>query len=288
MTVGLNVPWKNKIKSNITIEKRYKDEYGKWVSLNEKRERTERLIKRFLFILFLTSLLTFILLLFIKPPLPSRDNIYDKVIHQEPLQNKQVIREKTFSKGDYRYKIYPQFSYELYGLVVSEYDSENVFYVMHKKDPAQIKDLCVVWGDNILSGVYKDMNYKSGEFTCYTKPKEGRNWDSFSGEHLSNNHLIPADDLVADKIRKANIGDQIYIKGYLSRYEIYDQSGDLIGSRGTSIRRDDGGNHACETIFVTDFDILKGKNYIFKIVRNVSGIVAVISFFALVGVLLFL
>ncbi|MBN1168454.1 hypothetical protein JXA63_01035 [Candidatus Woesebacteria bacterium] len=279
-------PWKGR--TNMTIEKRYKDDTGSWNTVNEKAESLKKFIRKTLLTIFLLSLVTFVFLVSFNPPLPQKDVILDKIIHQEPYQNKEIIEQQIITKGDYRYKVIPQYSYELYGLVVSQYNSENFLDVRHKKDPAQIKDLCVVWGDNIVSGIYKDIEYKSGEFTCYAKPKEGVDWSAFSMQNLSNNHLVPADDEIADKIRKANIADQVYIKGYLSSYEIYDINGDLISSRGTSIKREDSGNGACETIFVTDFEILKGKNYLYRYVRDISGITAVFSFLALAVVILFL
>jgi hypothetical protein len=277
------VPWKTN--KRVEIQERYQKDFGRRDVYKEDSNKTKKFRKTLLLVVFLLSTATFISLLFIKPPLPGKDKILDKVINQEPFQNQEVIREQLLTKGDFRYKIYPQYSYELYGLVVSEYNSENVLDVMHKNDPAQIKDLCVVWGDNIVSGIYKDLKYKSGEFTCFAQPKEGKSWDLFSGEHLSNNHLVPADDLVADKIRKANVGDQIYIKGYLSRYEVYDKSGNLISTRGTSVIRED---KLCETIYTTEFEILKGNNYLFKVVRSIAGVIAVFSFISLAIVILFL
>lgn len=277
--------WRSK--DNMTIEKRYRDEYGNWNSVSEGKEKLKKLSRAFLSVVFTVSLGIFIFLLVVKPPLPKRDEVLDKVIFQEPFQSESNINEQLLVKGDYRYKIYPQYSYELYGLVVSQYDSENILDVMHKKDPAQIKDLCVVWGDNVLSGIYQDLKYKSGEFTCYAKPKSGTNLTAFSMGHLSNNHLIPADADVAEEIRKANIGDQVYIEGYLSRYEIYDESGSLVSSRGTSVSRDDGGNGACETVYVTSFEVLKGYGNFFALARNIAGGVAVLSFIILIATLLF-
>jgi hypothetical protein len=46
------------------------------------------------------------------------------------------------------------------------------------------------------------------------------------------------------------IGDQVRVRGWLAAY------GSGANRRGTSTRRDDTGNGACETIFVNDFDVV--------------------------------
>ena len=71
---------------------------------------------------------------------------------------------------------------------------------------------------------------------------------------LSNNHLLSNDKVIRDKIKDISVGDQIYIKGWLSEYASEGGS-----KRGTSITREDSGNGACETIFVTEFEILRAS-----------------------------
>jgi hypothetical protein len=138
-----------------------------------------------------------------------------------------------------------------------------------------------VWGENILNGSYKSVSYKSGEFTCYY------GWESdinthFSGNLLSNNHLIPSNEYVAGRIKNATIGDQIRIVGYLSDYSVFDQAGNKVFERPTSVSRNDAGNGACETIYVNDFKILKGNNIIYKQIRNYGAIVALGSLILLI------
>jgi len=55
---------------------------------------------------------------------------------------------------------------------------------------------------------------------------------------------------------EARTGDQVHFKGYLAEYKLEDGSFE----RGTSVSRDDQGNGACETVFVTDFEILQSAN----------------------------
>jgi uncharacterized protein YfaT (DUF1175 family) len=152
--------------------------------------------------------------------------------------------------------------------VVSEYTSANWLDVLHKQDPAQIRDLCAVWGKFINSGVYQQAKYGHGEFTCTFQVKNQADWQKISQvpdifNYLSNNHLIPADGEVAKKINQAKVGDQVYFKGYLASYEVYSSTGQLISRRGTSITREDTGNGACETVYVTDFEVLQAENTLF-------------------------
>ncbi|MFH1536868.1 MAG: hypothetical protein ABID45_02705, partial [Patescibacteria group bacterium] len=46
-------------------------------------------------------------------------------------------------------------------------------------------------------------------------------------------------------------------KGYLSNYETYNFENILVSQRGTSTTRKDEGNGACETIYVTDVEVLQ-------------------------------
>ncbi len=71
--------------------------------------------------------------------------------------------------------------------------------------------------------------------------------------------LLATDEFVAKDIMEATVGDQIYFKGYLSHY-----SHNQGFKRGTSIVRTDRGNGACETVFITDFQILKEANIVWR------------------------
>ena len=68
------------------------------------------------------------------------------------------------------------------------------------------------------------------------------------------------------RILKVRPGDQIYFKGYLVNYS---QPANQF-FRGTSTVRDDTGNGACETVFVTDFKILKRANPVWRAVKPLA------------------
>jgi len=215
-----------------------------------------KLLKNILKIIFFLSLIVMAVSFFKKGGLPDKETILPQ-LYQEPLQSKTNIEPFEVEKGGITYTINPLFEYELWGMIVSENYSKSWFDYYHKKwnDHINIKDLCVIWGDNVKTEIYKKIEFSSGSWTCYYKfrPDTDRNdWTYFKGDAFSNNHLLSDNEKINETIIKAGKGDQIYLKGYLASYS---HSGGF--ERGTSVARDDTGNGACETVFVTDFQIIK-------------------------------
>jgi len=237
---------------------------------------------------FYLSLATSVFLLFYKPPFPEQSRIVDRIKESEPAQTKTKLPEIEKSYKNYRYKIQPLYDYELSGLVVSEYTSDNWLDFFHKQDPANTRDLCVIWGNFIKSDYYRQVKYGHGEFTCTLELKNPSDWKNPSDitavfPSLSNNHLIPATGEIADKINQAKVGDQIYFKGYLASYQVFSSENQLISQRGTSTIREDIGNGACETVYVTDFEVLQHENSLYWIFRTtIPKILAISSVLILV------
>ena len=138
-----------------------------------------------------------------------------------------------------------------------------------------IKDVCVVWGENIKSGVYQKMKFTSGSWTCYFKSDTREEWVKFRDDNLSNNHLLADNEIIEKVILSAKKGDQIHLKGFLASYSKKDGT----FTRGTSISRTDKGNHACETIFLTDFQILKSANPGWRLASALSKYLIIICLF---------
>lgn len=211
--------------------------------------------------------------------LPAAGDIFSQ-LYREPLQNREnlpsafpVIKKKLL------YMVTPLFHYELYGLVVSQHRSDSLLDISHSRwqDFLNIKDLCVVWGKNIRSGVYREMKFWNRDFTCMCSFPDGETAALFSGSHLSNNHILCADEKIGRRILKVRPGDQIYFKGYLVNYS---QPANQF-FRGTSTVRDDSGNGACETVFVTDFSVLKRANPVWRAVNPLAFIASVAFLIAL-------
>ena len=192
-----------------------------------------------------------------EPPLPPPSELLPE-IKNEPTQEAIDEEEIKLLAEGHKYTLEPRFSYELYGLVVSLYDSDSLIDITHKNDPKNVRDLCVIWGENALSNGYREVSYRSGEFTCFWRWRGEK--PEFSQRDISNNHILPMSPAISDMAREVNIGDQIYIKGKLVDYSVELPDGTLVGKRTTSTNRTDTGNGACEVVYVEDIEILKRGN----------------------------
>lgn len=184
--------------------------------------------------------------------IPGRIDVVPALL-EEPEQVK--TREKPFvvQYDAVDYEVKPEFSYILHGLVVS-YRHHDGNSRMHRlaDDHLNMLDVCVVWGGNADPALLKRLSFWNGIFTCNVKTNSSEAWSAFDMTALSNNHLISDDPFIRKAVRKLNIGDQIRIEGMLSSYGA---AGGPV--RGTSTTRTDTGNGACETIYVSRFDIVE-------------------------------
>ena len=238
--------------------------------------------KKLVKIILLFSICLFVFSCFQKDNFPKKEEIVNE-LYQEPLQAGVEKAPFQLQEGEFTYMITPKYTYELYGLVVSYYDSENWLDLWHKNDPLNTKDVCVIWGDNIKSGVYQKMKFSHGEFTCYAKFKKGVDfswYSKFYNSQISNNHLLPKNDEIYEEMKNVSSGDQIYFKGYLVDYSVKSLQGGG-GTRATSTIRADTGNGACEIIYATDFQILKKGNLVHSAISGFSKYTMIICFFIL-------
>lgn len=218
-----------------------------------------------LFKLFLLSALVLVIVsFFYHKSLPTKDQILIE-IEQSPIQKPVGKNPIIIEKEGFTAEISPLYNYELYGLVVTQYNTESWYDYYHKRDPFNTKDLCVVWGSNITTGAYMTGKYRSGEFTCYWNFNTESDYQNFLENEIANNHLIPENDELANVIKRAKIGDQIHFKGYLANYRIADSDGKMIGERKSSTTREDTGNNSCEVVYVTEFEIIKENLNIFTL-----------------------
>ncbi len=173
-----------------------------------------------------------------------------------PVQTPTTLAPFTRSAGGITYTLTPLFEYDLYGLVVSEHDSRAFIDYLHKEseDNLNVVDLCVAWGDDARSGIYRQIQFSSGQFTCYFQAADRAAMAQFDIFQISNNHLLTEVPYLAHLLRAVHIGDQVHFHGYLVEYE-HDTNGRHF-HRGTSTTRFDTGDGACETVYVTDAQIL--------------------------------
>jgi len=207
--------------------------------------------------------------------LPDGDDILEETL-QPPVQTKVDMAPFQVEAGEMVYTITPLHTYELHGLVVSYHNCGTWWDIYHHgqwKDFVNVKDLCVIWGNNVLTEIYKEMRFTSDSWTCtYYWPNQEVG-SRFNHTCLSNNHLLSHDESVTRALLKTSRGDQIYLRGYLAEYS--HTNGDF--HRGTSTNRTDKGNGACETIYVKDFEILKTGNPLWRTTFTASKCVILLS-----------
>ena len=208
--------------------------------------------------LFWLSIATAALLYFQVDKIPD-PNFYDQSLLQAPEQISVDAKVFTTQAGDQTYQIKPLYQYTLNGIVVSLHDADAMRDFWHHgrwKDFLNIRDLCVMWGNNVANGVYQNIDFHNDSWTCWAQWYDNETSRLFSGREISNNHLLIDDSSLKDALMSARIGDQIQLSGYLAAYR--NPSNNF--QRGTSTTRDDSGNGACETIYVTDFQLIKSAN----------------------------
>ncbi len=220
--------------------------------------------KAFKYIFFASLILSCISFLN-KDRFPSQPEILIQ-LYSAPKQTETTAAPFKKTVRNRSYDIVPLFDYELYGMVASYHHSSSWEDYYHEKwdDFINSVDMALMWADNIKSGIYKKMSFKSGSWTAYTTLRPGvacSEYAKFKADCFSNNHLLSDDPGICRLIKKAQKGDQIYLKGYLVRYA---KSG-TSGWRTSSISRND---TSCEIVYLTDFKILKEANSGWRMLFN--------------------
>ncbi len=176
---------------------------------------------------------------------------------------------ETTAAGE-RYLVTPRFSYVLEGVVVSAHNADALGDIWHHdkwRDFLNVRDLCVIWGENIKNGVYRDMEFKNDSWTCRAYWPDAATGRRFHPNQLSNNHLLTDDEFIAEAILAAEPGDRIRLSGELAEY-----ANPANGfHRGTSTTREDRGSGACETVFVRRFEVVDKANRSRRLLYAVAG-----------------
>ena len=218
---------------------------------------------------------------FQKDKLPGPE-FFSEAVLSDPLQTLTDKASFQTQINDQVYTIIPLFDYHLSGVVVTDYESGSLGDIYHHrqwKDFLNVKDLCVVWGQNVQSDVFRKLRYSSGSWTCFFQIPDRQMGTQFRSDQLSNNHILTDNIDLHRLVMRTAPGDEVRISGMLANY----QNQATGFERETSISRTDTGNGACETIFVTDFSITKKANPLWRMMYRVavwSAILAVLGFIA--------
>jgi len=200
--------------------------------------------------LFILSLITMVACFWNKDKFPER-LIINSGLSDEPIQQQTENQKFSVNFNEVSYLVEPLFEYELYGMLVSYNHHEGGS--LHEKwnDHLNVSDFCVVWGGNAKPEWLNKIDFWNGQFTCNFETRDNEVWQNFNIYKISNNHLLSDDPSIRKQLEDISIGDQVRIKGYLATY-----SNDTGFKRSSSTNRMDTGNGACETLYVTEFELL--------------------------------
>lgn len=204
------------------------------------------------------------------------------VVDGDPDQSSTRRKNFIFDYADQAYQVEPLYDYEISGMIVSHNNITSITDAYHTSKSVDIKDLCIIWGDNFKDNIHKKLKFWSEAWTCNVQYDDYEIGSKFRGDQLSNNHLLSEHPSVREKIKKAKKGDQVKFSGMLVNYcpTLYPDM-----KRKSSTIRTDTGNGACEVVFVEDFEIVKEWqptwSRIYRFSKNIliiSAILKVLSF----------
>jgi hypothetical protein len=228
------------------------------------------------------AVLAFAVSFFMRNRLPDKSLVLEPLL-QNPIQTKEPLPQPfEVTRKKVTYTVTPLFNYEVWGMVVSYHHSASFVDISHRQwnDFINVKDICVIWGKNVETGVYERMTFRNRDFTCFYRYPDRETGRLFTENCLSNNHLLPADPIVEEAVLSARKGDQVHFKGWLVSYG---QKGAPY-SRGSSTVRTDRGNGACEVVYVTEFEILREANASWRALYKLSLVLMGLSLAALLFV----
>jgi hypothetical protein len=234
-------------------------------------KRLESMLKWCIIISLATLSLTYIY----KDEIPS-PQFYEKDSLTPPNQTPTDKTAFIVKTNNQEYSIIPKYDYELTGVIVSLNNANafgNIWHHKRWKDFINVRDLCVIWGKNVSSGIYQKIDFSSDSWTCWYSYRDRNIGNQFKNNALSNNHLLTDRYDIKHVLMSAEIGDVIQLRGVLAAYE--NNGSDF--KRGTSITRDDDGNGACETIFLSEFQILKKANPMIRNLYHISKWLLILS-----------
>ncbi len=188
---------------------------------------------------------------------------------KDPIQSEvEDAHTINFTRDGYEYSLTPLYDYEISGLVVSKMDY-RVFSI-DKYDSVFPGDLCMIWGPNVASRVYRNPAIKFSQ-DCRWCWVQWYGDVGFSMRELSNNHLLINSKALEAKFNSLVRGDQVKIKGKLVNVEAQ-----MPGKPQTHItwhsstNREDTGGGACEVIYVEDIRMLRKANELSDFLYNIS------------------
>lgn len=134
--------------------------------------------------------------------------------------------------------------YQLSGVLASKHA-----YRLGVMDRLSPWDYAVAWGG--VPQLFPWIKFsQSGRFCHYRYKPDAPVDATYLQNHMSNNHLIPANSNIRRALRLGKTGMKVCLEGYLVQVRA-NQKGRVVYSWDTSLVRTDTGFGACELIYVT-------------------------------------
>jgi len=191
----------------------------------------------------------------------------DPMLYREPVQTTVSDHKFTIDYRGHTTQVRTLASYQIWGVVVSHNDPAEWyrFDITHDKLSLDTRDLCMVWAGNVKTDSYRNFTYYNDDYMCTFRSMPNKNISGFQVYQVSNNHLITNDQHVRDTLASVELGDQVYVQGYLVSYSEDRWHGNW---RTSSLTRYDTGDGACEVIYVSDLQILHSYNHLWAMLRE--------------------
>lgn len=192
--------------------------------------------------------------------LPAPETLLPEAI-VEPIEA--AVREPEFhvTVGGYENIVRPRYSYEISGLVASLHHSDAWWDTDHQDahDKLNVADLCMVWGQNASSGIYRRLRFSNTQWTCHVEYRTSEDGNAFIRTQMSNNHVLADTPDIARELMAIRVGDQVRLRGWLVDYATLDH-GRIFAVRNTS-HGHNGEN--CEVLYVTSVEHLRHAPHTF-------------------------
>ena len=230
--------------------------------------------------IFIISCTLMVVVFFFKDTIP-RSSDYAMIPLNDPIQTDTARMPFSTVINKQEYEITPRFDYDLTGVVVSYNNADGFTDIWHHdiwKDFINVRDLCVIWGSNVSTGIYKKISFTSDSWTCWYSWPDNQTGHAFHSTAFSNNHLLLDNNRLKTALFDAEIGDVIHFKGILVDYK--NTANDAV--RHTSITRLDTGNGSCEVVYLDEFSIIKKANPILRHFFQLAKWMAIFSFIGFV------
>jgi hypothetical protein len=169
--------------------------------------------------------------------------------YQEPLSAPRTFRKQI---SDWTFTIQPVYQYRIVGKIVGKDE-----YLTVPTDLLAPMDLMIANGEVISPEQFRYFTFQKlprhYRFSYFPQKGVSQPSEQYMKEHVSNNHLIFADESVYARAKAAVTGDFVVISGYLVTVSGKSGGGGTF-TQGTSTTRSDLGEGSCEVVYVESFE----------------------------------